>query len=335
MKCLLDDLQRDFDRLDAEVFAKNRQKFPAQAFSFELFKWAVAVALSRSFFVDGALRLTPLVDFANHRAGGTSEPQEGSLGIFGGKAVQLLASATYSAGDEFFVSYGPRHAAEYLEDYGFVPAATAAAAAGPVKERSAGSCEVVMAVAASDRFFDDKADVLEINGEFETRQSFDLDAAGELNPEMMRFLRLALLGGMDAFLLEALFRNDVWGFMELPVSPANEAAVNSHIICRCEEELKRFVSTAEEDAILIKSADGGSSVAGDRGDPRLVMLARVRAGERAALRHTLEWCQRDNEALDRKEYYQDRRLRELKLDRPLDSSEVDGGGGRGPREYDW
>ena len=41
--------------------------------------------------------------------------------------------------------------------------------------------------------------------------------------------------GPDSFLLEALFRNEVWGFMQMPVSRQNEEAVCKSMVdgCRC------------------------------------------------------------------------------------------------------
>lgn len=39
--------------------------------------------------------------------------------------------------------------------------------------------------------------------------------------------------GADAFLMEALFRNEVWGFMQLPVSKENEAGACRSMIDGC------------------------------------------------------------------------------------------------------
>lgn len=39
--------------------------------------------------------------------------------------------------------------------------------------------------------------------------------------------------GADAFLLEALFRTEVWGFMQQPVSEDNERAVCDSMILGC------------------------------------------------------------------------------------------------------
>lgn len=43
--------------------------------------------------------------------------------------------------------------------------------------------------------------------------------------EMLAFLRLLHLAGPDAFLLESIFRNEVWSHMQMPVSEDNEKAV--------------------------------------------------------------------------------------------------------------
>lgn len=39
--------------------------------------------------------------------------------------------------------------------------------------------------------------------------------------------------GPDAFLMEALFRNEVWGHMQVPVSRVNEEAVCQSMIDGC------------------------------------------------------------------------------------------------------
>lgn len=72
------DVDEDFAWLSENAFAKHPKVFPADKFGPGDFRWAVGVALSRSFFVDGELRLTPLVDFANHSSlRGVSEPTGG------------------------------------------------------------------------------------------------------------------------------------------------------------------------------------------------------------------------------------------------------------------
>ena len=72
------DVDEDYAWLSQNAFSKNPEVFPADNFGPEDFRWAVGVALSRSFFVNGELRLTPLVDFANHASiPGVLEPTGG------------------------------------------------------------------------------------------------------------------------------------------------------------------------------------------------------------------------------------------------------------------
>lgn len=58
--------------------------------------------------------------------------------------------------------------------------------------------------------------------------------------QLVRFLRLSMVGGEDAFLLESVFRNEVWDFMAEPISKANEAAVNDALASRCLDTPCRF-----------------------------------------------------------------------------------------------
>lgn len=46
-------------------------------------------------------------------------------------------------------------------------------------------------------------------------------------------MRLLCVGGEDAFLLESIFRSEVWDFMNEPVSRTNEEAVNELLATRC------------------------------------------------------------------------------------------------------
>lgn len=50
--------------------------------------------------------------------------------------------------------------------------------------------------------------------------------------QLVRFLRLLCVSGDDAFLLEGIFRDEVWDFMNEPVSRPNEEAVNELLATR-------------------------------------------------------------------------------------------------------
>jgi len=175
-----------------------------------------------------------------------------------------------------------------------------------------------------DLFRDDKLDVLE-SKQIENPISFEIFSHnnGEPDPEMLRFLRLVTLNTTDAFLLEAVFRNEVWDFMALPVSQANEESVGQLVVKKCQEALDNLVSTKEKD---LEIADLTSNNV-------MHLLAKLRLGERKALEATIGWFRRDLKALDLKEYYQERRLKSLGLDKPLDDLEQMGASRS--RDVDW
>jgi [ribulose-bisphosphate carboxylase]-lysine N-methyltransferase len=157
---------------------------------------------------------------------------------------------------------------------------------------------------------------------------------------MIQFARLQRLGGLDAFLLESLFRKEVWGFMALPVSEANELAVIESISERLEaalEDLNQSPTSSSE-----PSNSGDSSGSSDKSPAEI--CAKLRESEKKALKRTLEFLLREKEALDLKEYYQERRLKDLGLDSdwsPEDelgsSPDLNYGQTRAPggADYDW
>lgn len=325
----LDDIEEDATWLIANVFDKDRRRFPEtvdwngreiSCFGTKGFLWAVSLALSRSFFLDGSLRLIPVLDMCNHDDDGV-EVRVGGQGAFGFvKCAQLVASKAYKAGEEVFCSYGPKSAAEYLLEYGFVPNSC-------WKTPTAVLC---FEMDPNDRFYADKLDILEFetgSAPLDPVQSFDvsgklgLGGSGEPDPAMLQFLRLSSLGGTDAFLLESIFRRDVWSFMAYPVSEMNELKVFDTIIGACQVALDE-----------LRSCPGGGPDA----------CTRLRESESIAISQTLEYLTREREALDLKEYYQERRLKDLGLDSgwsPEDDVEsgVGLGQGRTPggSDYDW
>ena len=324
----LDDLEDDATWLMEHVFSKNKERYPESVqlngaeracYSVAGFTWAMAIVQSRSFFLDGKLRLMPFLDMCNHDDD-AEEVQAGTMGTFGTtKGAKLIAATKYGPGEEVFCSYGPKSAADYLLEHGFCP---------PQCWKTAVS-EVTFELDSEDRFYDDKLDILEFEtydqAPMDPSQSFDLVSApgrdGEPDPAMIQFLRLARLGGTDAFLLESIFRKEVWGFMELPVSEQNELSVVNTITETCERALEE----------LGQAPEGGPDVC------RL-----LREAETKALTRTIEFLQREKEALDLKEYYQERRLKDLGLDSewsPEDDMDPDLGFGQtrvpGGADYDW
>ena len=340
----LDDIEEDATWLTKNVFDKDRTRFPETVtwkdnnnnnnnggetttttipcFNADGFKWAMAIVQSRSFFLDGSLRLIPFLDMVNHDDSGKGEEvTDGYMGTFGTlQGAKLIASTNYAPGDEVLCSYGPKSAADYLLEHGFCPEQSWKTAVS----------ELTFEIDPDDRFRDDKLDILEFEtydqAPMDPVQSFDVVSAppsrdGEPDPAMIQFLRLVKLGGTDAFLLESIFRKDVWGFMELPVSEGNELDVVNAISEACQAALDEFA----------QCPSGGPEV-----------CAKLRESEAKALTRTMAYLQREKEALDLKEYYQERRLKDLGLDSewtPEDEMGEDIGFGQtrapGGADYDW
>jgi [ribulose-bisphosphate carboxylase]-lysine N-methyltransferase len=346
---LLDDIDEDASWLQEKIWSLNRSIFPETirlerngnvmefpCFSPKGFRWAYAIVSSRSVFVDGSLRLIPIMDMANHDDS-AQEVSGGSMGPFGTTKGALLrfstrgkVSSSTDTSKEIFVSYGPKTAAEYLIEHGFIPnqAKTIVSAASLTFELD-----------SEDKFYDDKMDILEFetydSAPMEPIQTFDivsqLGRESEPDPSMIQFLRLVKLGGFDSFLLESVFRKQVWGFMSMPVSEKNERDVLDTIANLC----SRYISELDTVSEYKKEGDSSSPLA---------LCSTVRFVERKVLARTIEYISREKEALDLKEYYQQRRLKDLGLDSewtPEGTSttpsedEMDYGQKRKPGVLDW
>jgi len=303
---VLDDIEEDANWLVTNVFDKDRTRFPETVrlssgatlpcFGIEGYKWAMALTNSRAVFVDGSIRLLPFVDACNHDDD-AAEIRGGFMGAFGTtKGAEVLATRRYKAGEEVFLSHGPKSAADYLLEHGFCPEDSLKTAVS----------EIALEMDPEDRFYGDKLDILEFetydSAPMDPLQSFDIVSApgqdGEPDPALMQFARLRELGGMDTFLLESIFRKEVWGFMAFPVSKKNELAVIKSVAGLCELSLKDLRSCPEP----------------SEESPRTEVCKRLRESETRALKRTLEFMLREKEALDLKEYYQERRLKDLGLD---------------------
>mmetsp|Transcript_55225 Transcript_55225/g.117385 ORF Transcript_55225/g.117385 Transcript_55225/m.117385 type:complete len:277 (-) Transcript_55225:167-997(-) len=204
---LLDDIDDDSSWLDEKVWSLDRARFPETikmnvgedveerpCFSPDGFRHAVSLVRSRSFFVDGALRLLPYLDYANHDDFNSYELVDGGIGTLWGsaKGALLKSGRALRRGDEVRISYGPKGPADYLLDHGFVP---------PMCRKSGGTggaitSELTFEVDDADRFRDDKLDVLEYEtydlAPMEPLQTFDVAGGpgltGEPDPAMVQFL---------------------------------------------------------------------------------------------------------------------------------------------------
>lgn len=124
--------------------------------------------------------------------------------------------------------------AELALDYGFIESKA---------DRNAFT--LTLQISESDPFYEDKLDIAESNGMGETA-FFDIFLDSSLPAQMIPYLRLVAIGGTDAFLLESIFRNSIWGFLDLPVSRANEELICRVVRDACKSALSAYPTTIEE-----------------------------------------------------------------------------------------
>lgn len=178
-------------------------------------------------------------------------------------------------------------------DYGFIEPSTSARDA----------FTLTLEISESDDFYEDKLDIAESNGLGGTAY-FDIKLGQSLPPFLIPYLRLVALSGTDAFLLESIFRNAVWGHLELPVSRANEELICKVVRDACKSALSAYHTTIEEDEKLMEEGNLSS---------RLQIALGIRAGEKKVLQQIDDIFRERELELDELEYYQERRLKDLGL----------------------
>ncbi|KAL6983442.1 nicotinamide N-methyltransferase [Sarracenia purpurea var. burkii] len=292
-------VQSEFEKVEQEVILAHKQLFPLPITS-EDFLWAFGILRSRAFsrLRGQNLVLIPLADLINHSPNIRTEEHaseiKGAAGLFSWDLLfSLRAPASVKAGDQVYIQYDLKKSnAELALDYGFIESRT---------ERNAYT--LTLLISESDEFFADKLDVAESNGLGETAY-FDITLGHPLPPGMLPYLRLVALRGTDAFLLESIFRNSIWGHLDFPVSRANEELICQVIRGACSSALSGYHTTIEEDEKLM---EGGNL------DPRVEIAVGIRAGEKKVLQQIDGIFKERELELDELEYYQERRLKDLGL----------------------
>jgi [ribulose-bisphosphate carboxylase]-lysine N-methyltransferase len=203
------------------------------------------------------------------------------------------ASRALYEGEPVAMDFGPsRTEGQVLLDHGAIdPSAVG------------GTFALTVTLPLEDRFRDDKLDVLEGAGLGESNE-FVLRAGAPPPPPLLASLRLLNLSGPDAFLLESIFRNDVWETLQLPVTEENERAVYESMAAGCGAALAGYPASLDQDLEAQRGAAPGS---------RAAAAAAVRLGEREALDAALRFFEGRLEQLGDFEYYADRRLKRLGL----------------------
>ncbi|GAB2280242.1 hypothetical protein Dimus_014885 [Dionaea muscipula] len=293
-------VQNEFHKAE-EVILSHQQLFPSPV-TLDDFVWAFGILRSRAFsrLSGQTLVLVPLADLINHSPNITREDYAWEIkgaGLFSRDLLFSLRSPVpVKAGEQVLIQYDLNKSnAELALDYGFTESRS---------ERSVYT--LTLEIPESDPFFGEKLDIAESNGLGETAY-FDITLGQPtlLPPTMLPYLRLIALGGTDAFLLESLFMNSIWGHLELPVSRANEELICQAMLTACKSALSGYNTTVKEDEKSFEERN--------RLDPRLEIAVNIRLGEKKVLQQIDEIFRGMETELDGLEYYQERRLRQLGL----------------------
>ncbi|KAL2946699.1 hypothetical protein AAZX31_20G028900 [Glycine max] len=291
-------VENEYRRLEEEIILPNKKLFPSPL-TLDDFFWAFGILRSRAFsrLRNENLVVIPFADFINHSARVTTEDHayeiKGAAGLFSWDYLFSLRSPlSLKAGDQVYIQYDLNKSnAELALDYGFIE---------PNADRNAYT--LTLQISESDPFFGDKLDIAESNGFGETAY-FDIFYSRPLPPGLLPYLRLVALGGTDAFLLESIFRNSIWGHLELPVSRDNEELICRVVRETCKTALAGYHTTIEEDQKLKEA----------KLDSRHAIAVGIREGEKQLLQQIDETFKEKELELDQLEYYQERRLKDLGL----------------------
>ncbi|KAF3966066.1 hypothetical protein CMV_009800 [Castanea mollissima] len=293
-----DYVQNEFLKVEEEIIAPNKQLFPSPI-TLDDFFWAFGILRSRAFsrLRGQNLVLIPLADLMNHSSSITTEDHayeiKGAAGLFSWDTLfSLRTPVSVKAGEQVMIQYDINKSnADLALDYGFIESKA---------DRNAFT--LTLEISESDPFFGDKLDIAESNGLGETAY-FDIVLDHQVPPAMLQYLRLVALGGTDAFLLESIFRNSIWGHLDLPISRTNEELICQVVRDACKSALSGYHTTIEEDEKL----------KGEKLDPRLEIAVGIRQGEKKVLQQIDEIFKDRESELNELEYYQERRLKDLGL----------------------
>jgi [ribulose-bisphosphate carboxylase]-lysine N-methyltransferase len=280
------------------------------------------------------------------------------------RVLVLEATRPLRKGDAVTIDYGPtKTEGAVLLESGALDASVEAEAAAP----SVPGYSLSLSIPASDRWADDKRGVLERAGlmpewsdpsatvefllargghavsasdaaEFSARGGATGLAAlaaregrDPLPEELLGVLRLTHLSGGDCFLLEAVFENEVWGHMRLPISPANEEAVCAAAADGARDALAAHRASLADDLAELRALSGSnasssssSSSSSERAARRRALALRARVAEKEALEAVLALLEARRASLETLEYYQERRLKRLGLVKEDGSTTYDG-----------
>ncbi|XP_059648815.1 ribulose-1,5 bisphosphate carboxylase/oxygenase large subunit N-methyltransferase, chloroplastic-like isoform X2 [Cornus florida] len=234
-------VKSEFQKVEEKIILPHKHLFQFPITLGDFF-WAFGILRSRAFSLHGPnLVVIPLVDLINHSSSITTEDHaseiEGPAGLFSWDLLFCLRSpVSVKAGKQIFIQYALNKSnARLAFDYGFIESRS---------DRNAYT--LTLEISDSDPFFGDKVDIAKSNGLGKTAD-FDINLDHSLPPALLPYLRLVVLQETDAFLMESLFRNSIWGHLEFPVSRANEEIVCQVVRNACKSALSGYRTTIEEE----------------------------------------------------------------------------------------
>ena len=286
-------LRSEFDALlggKGQLIDQYPDVFPREHFTYDAWEWAFTNLFSRAIRLrnmkDGeTLAMVPYADLINHSpySGAYLDARETGDWLFktGEEEVTLYADRGYRKMEQIYISYGPKSNADLLLLYGFA-----------LERNPFNSVDVTVSIAPRTKelvkaAFDENANV-EIDPLAEEKIQF-LERVGRSNTvdfpcyadryptEMLEFLRLMMMTPDDT--LGKPLRDFDY---TRTISAANEAAVLFSVVDAVKGQLKRYPTTEEEDADVIR----------DKGMFRLLsynqrMAVRHRRNEKRLLKRTI------------------------------------------------
>lgn len=313
-------IKEEWERLNEGIFRMDRECFPEDMFCLRFYEWAVGIVDSRCLYASSGLPLllAPVLQSLNPPAIGekaTVRVEVTGGAFFAKRKVMLYANRDMKDGEELTVSFGEGvRNSEYLVERGLI-----------VESNGINDVDMSFELSTLDKLYEDKVDILEMN-EISTSPTFSLlsvekNRKWEGPENLNRFLRLMCLTGEDSFLLEGIFRREVWDIMGLPVSAKNEKAVYNVMTGACADAMDSYTwRFAEDEGEEVGEEEGKNEMDVQR--IREGMARTVVREEKQILKCAKDSYSKASLSLDALEYYAERRLKELDLLRPIDDSEI-------------
>mmetsp|Transcript_33269 Transcript_33269/g.85010 ORF Transcript_33269/g.85010 Transcript_33269/m.85010 type:complete len:388 (-) Transcript_33269:728-1891(-) len=201
-------LEGRYEELCETVFEANPELFSKDAFSYKQFLWAFGWLRARAHppLEKDDIALVPLADLVQHSSFTKTAWKVKDKGLFGRgeQVVTLQSTRSYSVGEVIEMNFAPDGVCSQLAlDYG-------------VGDHALAGFSLTLGIPQDDRFFDDKADIAEINGYGDT-WTWILRPDQAVPDDFLAYLRLLNCQAEDAFHLEALFRDVAWQHFMDPV----------------------------------------------------------------------------------------------------------------------